>query len=149
MEDKEKLQKYVEATQEQLDKMPEIVDDEAGMLTVEEMKINIEKDIEQTVEYIDKIQKDIENYKPQLELAERLWKKLENKDTYKKKESEWLFQDEEYWEIQYEQNLYKIRDERAKSQNTLEGFYTQKEMMEKSLVDLKEKLAKLGDDKNE
>ena len=138
-------------TKEQIDKGLEITNDEVGKDALEELRIQRVKDVEQAEEYLEKIDKDIENYKPQLELAEELWAILEKKETYKKIEPTWEFEkNPRYWEIQYEQNLYKVRDERAKSQNTLEGFYLQKEMMEKQLEELKEKLAELeGSDKNE
>ena len=138
-------------TKEQIDMNPQIVNDEAGILTLEELRNQRNRDIEQAQEYIEKLDKDIENYKPQLKLAEELWAILENKETYKKIEPTWEFEkNPRYWEIQHEQNMFKIRDERAKSQNTLEGMYTQKEYLVKQLEDLKAKLADIeGDEKNE
>ena len=103
-------------TKEQLEKMPEVVTDESGEDVAKQMAEMLQKDIDAYEKRIPQLKKELENYTEQLAIDEKLWEILENKDTYKKKETHWLFEDVEgYWELQYQKNMYKLRQAKAQA----------------------------------
>ena len=133
-------------TKEQLHRLPEIQTDEIGVQTAEELATILKKDIKLYKGQLDRLDKDVENYKKQFELAEKIWALMSNKETYKKINPTFEFETDEYWALQYEQNQFKIRNERAQSQSTLECFVHQKEAITADMNDKIEKLEALGVD---
>ena len=137
--------------QEQLDKMPEVAKDENGQLVAEELKDILERDIKAYEKQLVGLAKDKENYLVQLKLSEELWDLLSKKEDYVKVQPTFKFEENpRYWEIQYELNQYKIRQEKARAQGTLEQIEHETVAITKDYVDKKEKLAKLTEgEKNE
>ena len=131
------------ATQEQIDKNPEITGDELGKLSQESLIQTCKDDIETIKKNIEQIKKIKQNHLEQLEIDKKIFAKLSNKETYKKIEPTFIFEDDEYWELQFEKNQYKIRENLHIGDRTQEGYDKQLELSYSDLKDKEERLVEL------
>lgn len=139
-------------TKEQLDKMPEVTNDETGELVAENLRDILVTDIEKYEKHLIQLKKDKENYERQLAVDMEMWDILKQPGAFKKIESAMQFEHEKnprYWELVQSKQLEKIRQEEARALGTLEQMDFEKKTIEEDLADKKEKLEKLEGDKNE
>ncbi len=130
---------------EQVDMMPEVTNDEIGEVTVEELKKILVQDISQYEDKLVKIEADRKNYKDQLKVDQELWSILLNKDTYKKVNPDYVYeQNPRYWELQYIKLEHKLKSEQMRAESTMQQFDYEEEMIGKDLEDKKSKLADLN-----
>lgn len=123
--------------------MPEITGDELAEVSEEQLIANLENDIKAYENALESAIKSKENYIAQLELDEKIWAILEAEGSFKRcAEPNFEFEkNEEYWELQRQKNMFKIRESRAQAQGQVKQFDIQIESTEKALEDSKKKLA--------
>lgn len=125
---------------------PEITGDELSQVSQEQLVANLESDVRAYERALQQAHKDKENYKVQLELDEKIWAMLEADGSFKRiSQPNFAFEDNpEYWELQRQKNMFKIRQERALANNRLLQFDEQIVQTEKALEDSKRKLTRFG-----
>ena len=137
---------------EQLEKMPEIVNDAEGEVIVEELIDTLERDIVAYEKQLGNLDKELENYEAQLKIDEELWDLLSDRKTYKRLKIDWEFENNErYWDLQFQKHQYKLRQAKAQAYGTRDGIKHEIEVITADYEDKKQKLKELkeGDDKNE
>lgn len=118
-------------------------DDVIGKVTEVEMLENLENDVDALTKAVENAQKDLDNFKPQLELDERLWNLLSQPGALRKKKSDFVFEDsDEYWDINEKRQAFKIRQDRALARSHLTQLENTVEDTTRALERAKEKLAK-------
>ena len=97
-----------------------VKDDKIANVTKEEMLGELRHDVEAYEKAIDNAQKDVDNYKEQLELDIKHWDLLVKPGAIRKINPERVFeQDEAYWEIAEKKQNYAIREQRAMAEGKL------------------------------
>jgi hypothetical protein len=128
---------------EQIDVMPANQDDELGKLSKDALIGTLNKDIEQYKKHLEQLDKDEKNYGDQLEIDEKIWAILEKRENYGTLEPRMKFEAlDEYWDLQHQKLLYKIREDRHLAKRRMDGYAEQRRLITK---DMEDKQAKLKD----
>ena len=130
-------------TEEQINKGPQIQDDEIGQLTVEQMQENLKKDVEAYTKSLEDINKSLSRYKEQWEVDRKMWDII--KSDHVKLEPEFGYEaNEEYWKLRLQKLMWKIEEDTFVAEKRMKHYSTQIEETQKALDGAKEKLSKFG-----
>ena len=133
--------------EEAINEMPEVANDEIGQVTANQLKENLQHDIESIETRLGQIEKEKANYNKQVEIDQKIWDIIQKPGALRKIVPEFEFEkDPVYWEAQEEKNNYKIRENQALIDGQLSYYDKQTEELLLRLESAKEKLLALEDD---
>jgi len=119
-----------------------ITDDELAEVTKEGMLANLKADIEAYKKRIEQIKADKENYETQLEIDRQMWAILERPESIQRIEPAFKYElDPDWYALQHQKQLFKIRMDRATAEHTLSQFDSQLQATEEALASAEERLA--------
>lgn len=126
--------------------MPQESGDELAQASEEQLVDNLANDVRAYERALERAKKDKENYMIQLDVDEKIWAILEKEDSFTRiAEPQFEFErNPEYWKLQREKNMFKIRENRAVAQSTIKQFDETIKATEEALEGSQKKLDKFS-----
>jgi hypothetical protein len=114
------------------------------------MRENLVSDVEAYTKALENNKKDLEHYKEQYELQDKIWNNISKPGQLRKLEPVYQFQlDDEYWRLQELKQANDIKLERKQAEATIKQLESVVEGSIEALKNAKEKLERFGGDKEE
>ena len=137
-------------TEEQINKEPQLVDDEVGALTQEQLVSNLQNDVEAYTKALEDIKKSEVRYAEQWEVDKKLWDILAEEDNHRKLNPEYGYEaNAEFWELKKQKLLWKIEEDTHVANRRIEGYKEQAHQTQEALAKAQAKLDKFSEVKED